>query len=186
MKIKRTQLSNLLFVVVIVLLLIPQTRKPIQVVLNKAISQLGPSIEDEADRALFDFPSFKLVDLYGDRVNLSDFRGEVILLNFWATWCPPCIAELPHIQSLVNDYDNKIKIVLVSGENSEKVAAFLKKKGYNLNSFSPLENYPEMLNVSSIPRTFLISKEGEIVIDKTGPANWNSNKVRNLIDDMIE
>ena len=82
--------------------------------------------------------------------------------------------------------DDFPKIILISGERQKKVAAYLERKNYNLDSYRPLESYPEGLNISSIPRTFLIDRSGAIVIDKTGPANWNSNKVRNLIDDLLK
>ncbi len=185
MKIRMPKKRDLIFLVVIVLLIIPQTRKPIQVTLNKVISQFGPSIIDKSNRTALEFSSFKLVSADGEEINLKDLQGEVILLNFWATWCPPCIAELPHIQDLANDYNNKIKIILVSGENQRKVSTFFEKKGYVLDSYKPLEAYPSSLNVSSIPRTLLLDKEGNIVIDKVGPANWNSDKVRDLIDDLL-
>ena len=186
MKLKKPKTSNIIFVVVIALLIIPQTRKPLQVTLNKIIAAFGPSIIDEEKRAVFEFSSWKLEDLNGEQINFKELEGEVVLLNFWATWCPPCIAELPHIQDLANEYDGKIKIVLVSGENPNKVSTYFDKKGYQLNSYRSLESYPEGLNISSIPRTFLIDKQGRIVIDKTGAANWNSNKVRTLIDDLLK
>ena len=113
MKIRMPKKRDLIFLVVIVLLIIPQTRKPIQVTLNKVISQFGPSIIDKSNRTALEFSSFKLVSADGEEINLKDLQGEVILLNFWATWYPPCIAELPHIQDLANDYNNKIKIIFL-------------------------------------------------------------------------
>lgn len=186
MKLKKPKRSDLILLVVIALLLIPQTRKPLQITLNKVIAVFGPSVIKEENRATFTYTNWNLEDLNGNRINFKDLKGEVVLINFWATWCPPCVAELPHIQNLANDYGDKIKIVLVSGENQIKVSTYLNKKDYKLNSYRSLESYPEVLNISSIPRTFLIDKQGKIVIDKTGAANWNSNKVRSLIDDLLK
>ncbi|MFK2820754.1 TlpA disulfide reductase family protein [Flavobacteriaceae sp. LMIT009] len=186
MKLRKPKASNIIFFVVIALLIIPQTRKPIQVALNKVIAVFGPLIIDEGKRSVFEYSSWRLEGLNGEQINFKDLEGEVVLLNFWATWCPPCIAELPHIQELSKEYGNRIKIVLVSGESLNKVSSYFDKKGYDLNSYHPLESYPKGLNISSIPRTFLIDEQGKIVIDKTGAANWNSNKVRKLIDDLLK
>lgn len=166
-------------------MLIPQTRKPIQVFLNKGLAMFGPSIEDESNRKILAFESWQLQDLNGNQINFKDLKGKVVLLNFWATWCPPCVAELPHIQDLNQDYKDKIEIVLVSNETSKKVQSFLDDKGFKLNSYVPLTDYPDDFDVSSIPRTFLISKTGAIVIDKTGAANWNSDAVRSQINLLL-
>ena len=124
MKIKKPRRGDIIFIIVLALILIPQTRKPIQVTLNKVISQFGPTVIDPSDRENLEFSSFKLMDASGEPINLKDYSGEVILLNFWATWCPPCIAELPQLQALYDDYHGKIKMVLISGENQKKVHDF--------------------------------------------------------------
>ena len=185
MKIQKKQISNLIFLVIIALMLIPQTRQPIQILLNKGLALFGPSIKDEADREILKFESWKLQDLNGTQVDFKDLKGKVILLNFWATWCPPCVAELPHISDLNKDYKDKIVMLLVSHEPADKVQPFLTDKGFDLNSYMPLTEYPENIKVSSIPRTFLIDKTGAIVIDKTGAANWNSDTVRDQIDILL-
>lgn len=185
MKLNKKQFSNILFLVIIALMFIPQTRQPIQLFLNKGLALFGPSIEDEADRKTLDFDSWKLQDLKGNQIDFKDLHGKVVLLNFWATWCPPCVAELPHISNLYADYKDKIEIILVSQETSDKVETFLMDKGFKLNSYTPLTSYPVGLDISSIPRTFLIDKKGAIVIDKTGAANWNSNAVREQIKRLL-
>jgi thiol-disulfide isomerase/thioredoxin len=185
MKISKSQRSNLIFLIVIALLIIPQTRKPIQVFLNKGLALFGPSIERESNRTTIAFEDWKLKDLEGNLVNFKDIENKVIFLNFWATWCPPCIAEMGSIQELYNDYKDEVVFLLVSSEKPQVVQRFFKKKGYNLNSYSPLSSYPKDFNINSIPRTFLINKKGEIVIDKRGAANWNSNKVRTQIKELL-
>lgn len=167
-------------------MLIPQTRQPIQVFLNKGLAMFEPSIEDKSNRKTLEFDSWKLQDLQGNQINFKDLKGKVVLLNFWATWCPPCVAELPHIKDLSADYKDKIEIVLVSNESANKVKSFLKAKGFELNSYMPLSEYPNALDISSIPRTFLIGKNGAIAIDKTGAANWNSDAVRQQIEVLLK
>jgi len=93
---------------------------------------------------------------------------------------------MPSIQKLSNDYKDKIDIVLVSNEKQEVIKQFLEKKEYNLEVFTPVTNAPETFNVRSIPRTFLIDRNGNIIIDESGAANWNSDKVRATINELIK
>lgn len=182
---KRISLSNIIFILVVVLLIIPQTRQPIQVILHKGLAMFSPSIASENDRKVLHHYNWQLQALNGDLYNLTEAKDKVLLINFWATWCPPCIAEMPSIQKLYNDYSGKIDMVLVSDEKEETIQNFLNKKGYSFKIYKPISNIPEILYTNSIPRTLLIDKQGHIIIDKTGAANWNSDDVRKLIDSLI-
>lgn len=166
-------------------MLIPQTRKPIQVLLHKGLALFAPSIEHETNRRLITYQDWQLEDLEGNTINFKDLKGKVIFLNFWATWCPPCIAEMKSIDELFNKYKEDVAFVLVSGEKPKIVQTFLTKKDYDLNSYTPQSKYPVDFNVKSIPRTYVINKKGEIVVDKGGAANWNSESVRVLIKQLL-
>ena len=186
MKISKKQRNNIIFLVLIALLIIPQTRTPIQVLLNKGIALFGPSIEKESNREkILDYNWELKANSTQEVVNFSNAKGEVIVINFWATWCPPCIAEMPSLHKLHDAYKDKVTFYFVSNEKPETVSAFLKKHNYTFEVYEPLTKYPEAFNVSSIPRTFLIDRQGNIVIDKTGAANWNSDKVRATIDELL-
>ena len=185
MKISKAQRNNLVFLIVIALLIIPQTRQPIQVLLHKGLVIFGPSIIDLEDRKIVDNYNWMLEDVEGNTFDYASTKGKVVLINFWATWCPPCIAEMPGLEKLYNDYNDKVVFLFVSNEDTEKVSKFLTKNNYSFNVYRPLTQYPKNFNVSSIPRTFLIDKKGIIVIDKTGASNWNSEKVRRIIDELL-
>jgi len=185
MKISKSQRSNLIFLVVIALLIIPQTRQPIQVILHKGLSLFGPSVIDSEDRIVLDSYNWQLEDIEGNKFNYASTQGKVVLINFWATWCPPCIAEMPSLEKLYNDYKDKIVFLFVSNEDEEKISKFVIKNEYSFNVYRPKSEYPKHFNVRSIPRTFLIDKKGNIVIDKTGASNWNSKKVRAIIDQLL-
>jgi thiol-disulfide isomerase/thioredoxin len=185
MKISKSQRNNIIFLVVIALLIIPQTRKPIQIALHKGLALFGPSVVKEKDRVVLTDYTWELMDVDNARLRFEESRGEVVLVNLWATWCPPCIAEMPSIQKLHNDYRDKIRFVLVSDEKQDIVKKFLQKNDYDLNSYRPLSETPQLLQSRSIPRTFLIDRNGEIVIDKSGAADWNSGKVRDQVDLLL-
>lgn len=182
---KKISLKNIIFLIVIAVLLIPQTRQPIQILLHKGFALFSPSVINDTKQSSLANYNWKLKDDQGITFNFEQTKGKVILVNFWATWCPPCIAEMPSMQSLYNDYKDRVEFVFVSNEDTSVINQFLNKNNYTFKVYSPLTKYPESFNISSIPRTFLIDKQGHIVIDKNGAANWNSETVRKTIDDLL-
>ena len=92
---------------------------------------------------------------------------------------------MPSLEKLHNDYRDKIVFLFVSNEDDEIISKFVEKNRYSFKVHRSISEYPKDFSVSSIPRTFLIDKKGNIVIDKTGAANWNSEKVRQQIDELL-
>ena len=186
MKFRKPKTSDIVFVAIIALLIIPQTRHPVQIALHSVLSNFSPSVIKKDDQKEVSYASWKLRDLSGKDINYNETKGKVVFVNLWATWCPPCIAEFDGIQGLYNDYGDKVEFLLVSDESPETIQKFLDKKGYNVPIFNPLTNYPEDFQARSIPRTYIIDKEGRIVVDKKGAANWNSDKIRNELDELLK
>ena len=109
MKLKKSQIYNSITFVIVVLLIIPQTRKPLQVGLNKIFASFGPSIsKSKDDKALLTNYNWQLRDSEGNNFNFESTKGKVVLVNLWATWCPPCIAEMPSMNALYKDYKDKV------------------------------------------------------------------------------
>ena len=185
MAISKSRRNNLLFLVVIALLLIPQTRQPIQIFIHKGLALFSPSVINKDKSKVLTNYNWRLQDVNNKAINLNEFKGQVVFVNLWATWCPPCIAEMPSIQELYKDYKNEIVFLMISDENSEVIKRFLEKHDYNFEVQQPLSESPERLKSKSIPRTFLIDKGGSIIINKSGAANWNSNKVRETINSLL-
>src|SRR5690606_4763150 len=183
----KKRIWNIVFVIFIVILIIPQTRKPIQVFLQKGMMLINrPTVENkETSTKLTDY-NWSLRDENNKVYNLQEAKGKVVLINFWATWCPPCIAEMPSMQKLYNDYNDKIVFLFVTNEGLDVINPFLKKHQYTFGVYRPESNYPAQFDVTSIPRTFLIDKDGNIIIDKSGASNWNSDSVRSIIDSLLK
>lgn len=185
MKKKNLTPSNIIFAIFIVLLIIPQTRTAIQVGLNKIKVQLfSPSTLDAEDQTQLQPFSYQIQDLEGKSTTVEIGQGKVVFLSYWATWCPPCIAELPSVQKLYNDYGDKVDFVLLTNEDSEVVARFLEKKAFNFPVFVPRMQAPEKLYERSIPTNYIINKKGKIIIKETGAMDWNSKNVREVLDGL--
>jgi len=185
MKFLKKNWSNLLFGAFILLMIVPQTRMPIQVIIQRFIS-FSPSEIDKEDRAILNGYDWNLSSINSEKMNLSQSEGKVVLINFWATWCPPCVAEMPELQELYDTYGDKVDFYFVTNEKPETVNFFLEKKGYELPVYIQIEQSPTVLESSSLPTTYLLSKSGEIVMRKTGAASWNSDKVHQVLDELLK
>lgn len=133
----------------------------------------GPKPEDETKSSLPPAIDFTLTDQYGNSHTLSDYKGKTVFLNFWATWCPPCRAEMPDIQKLYEEYDTEgddALIVLgvaspnIGGEKSEEeVKQFLEENGYTYPVLMDTTGEQFMnYSVFSYPTTFMIDRDGNV------------------------
>ncbi len=179
-------IGDVVFYVFIILMIIPTTRRDLSAVLIKATLR-KPHVKTEISQKVLTSDDYRLLfkDLNGEEYSLADFKDKVILLNFWATWCPPCRAEMPALQDLYADYGNKISFILVSSEEPDKLRQFLGESGFDFPVYMQQSPLPQSFPVQSIPTTFIISNDGKIVVDKTGAANWNSEKFRHQLDELI-
>lgn len=184
MTINTSKLRNLVFLIAVAALLIPQTQKPIQVFIQKGLALISPSVINKSKQSTITNYYWELKDKNGTIFNFEDTKGKVVLLNFWATWCPPCIAEMPSLQKLYDNYNDKVEFILISDESFQTIHSFLEKNNYTFKVFNEASK-SGFFNIRSIPRTFLIDKQGKVVIDKTGAANWNSESVRQTIDTLL-
>jgi thiol-disulfide isomerase/thioredoxin/outer membrane lipoprotein-sorting protein len=121
-------------------------------------------------------PDFSLSNLEGKEVKLSQFKGKVVLLNFWASWCVPCRSEMPTIELLHREYKDKGLIVLgIDDEESQKQAAFLQKSGFSFTSLVESKNQASNLyRIGGIPTTVLIDRQGKIKAYDQGTASYES------------
>ena len=162
---------------------------PVRATLIKAVSFVTTrvfslEIDKEDQIHVKDF-NWTLQDRDGKMINMASFKGQVIVVNLWATWCPPCVAEMPSFQKLYDDYGDKVVFLFVANDEPEKVERFLAKNGYELPVFFQISMAPEEMNSNALPTTYMIDSEGNIVASKTGAADWDSGKVRSLLDDQL-
>ncbi len=136
-------------------------------------------------------PLFRLPLLGGGEVALEDYRGRVIFLNFWATWCTPCVEELPYIEHLYKIFkeENRFKLLTINIDRGrrEKIALFAKE--YRLTFpilLDPEGRVARLYKTTGVPETFIIGKDGIIVEKVVGPRNWISPLYINKLKGIIE
>jgi len=183
------KLFDIIFIGFIVFLLFPDGRIALQrLILNTGIMNAQIEAENRVTISENTFQNFVFVDDQGIQHSLSEFKGQVIFLNFWATWCPPCRAELPSITNLYHKMENKegIKFLFLSYEKQEVVNAFAADFGTVI-PFSFLTfKVPEELSPPGLPTTFVIDKSGRIASQTTGMANWDSDDFILQLESLIK
>lgn len=188
MRIKKPKanFSNILSVIIILILIIPQTRRQLQLALNTLIAQFPPYIESRSERRDIDSFEFELKHINGEDFNLSQTKYKVTIVSFWATWCPPCIAELPSLNALYKDYKNSVEFVFISNEDPSVLKKFLKENSYSIPVYTPKSEAEDIyFKPRTLPRTLLIDRHSRIVVIEEGARNWNSEKIRGVIDKLI-
>ena len=170
---KKMTFSNILYAAFLLLILIPSSRKFIQLGVQSFLSKIVPA-NINVNEAISIDPSYvlNLKGINTDDLVLSDNNNKVIVINFWATWCPPCVAEMPAFQKLYDNYKQDVTFAFVSNEKAITINSFLKENKYTLPIYSAQSQLPSELEYSSFPTTFIIDKKGDIVLHKTGVANW--------------
>jgi thiol-disulfide isomerase/thioredoxin len=180
--------KNVAFVAFLAILFFTPAGREVKLWMSKLrVAVLNPSIEsvdNQKQLSKFDY-EWRLVDAQGQQVKLSDFSGKVILLNYWATWCPPCIAEMPSLQKLYDDYGDKMVFVFLTSDDKQKVDNFIAKKEFTLPVYYQTTKAPTKLYTNSLPTTYLIDQNGKILIEEVGASDWNGSAMREILDELL-
>src|ERR1043166_3846332 len=140
------------------------------------------------DPEAFDF-KFTLRSATGERVPFEKYKGKVVFLNLWATWCGPCRVEMPSIQELYSAMDTtQVKFVMLSidlMENHAKVVKYVNDKKFTFPVYhQTLEYLPKQLQVGSIPTTFILGADGKIKAKKVGTTNFNTDEFKEYLKQL--
>jgi len=134
-------------------------------------------------------PNFTLTDMQGQQVSLADLKGKVVILNFWATWCPPCREEMPSMEMLHRKYKDQGLVILAVNVEQEGMAAvkgFLQKTPYTfpilLDTEAEVQN---LYKVFRFPESFIIDKNGNVVEKVIGAIDWTSGPAFKLINFLL-
>jgi peroxiredoxin len=137
-------------------------------------------VDEDADAQKADFT---LIDMQGKKVTLSKLHGQVVLVNFWATWCPPCRLELPDLDAIYTRLQSKGLVILaITNEDASKVGPFLTKTGYHMPVLlDPGRKVATQFHADGIPKSFVFNREGKLVavaIDQTGQRQFQAMLVK--------
>ena len=148
------------------------------------INKTNPTVEkkESADLA----PNFDLTSTEGKNVKLSDYRGKVVIVDFWATWCPPCRKGIPDLIELQNEFKDKLVVIGVSLDQDTKsdVIPFIKKYGINYPVvYGTNQVIVDYGSINAIPTSFVINKEGKIVDKHIGlvPKSDLETKIKEIL-----
>jgi TonB family protein len=161
----------------------PQPAAPPQPVATRR-----PAAPTRVDLVGKDAIAFELQDLDGNRVDLQSLKGKVTLLDFWASWCGPCVRELPHIEKLHRDFKDRGLVVLgVNNEEAEVARSFIKNKGYTFTSLVDEGREVAMkYGVSGIPHVFVIGREGKVKWHALGYGPGREIDLRSAVEKALK
>ena len=162
--------------------------KYVQEIMEKP--ELSVPNPEEMEVTTIDFESNMLLfkDLEGNEFSLRNFENKVLFINYWATWCNPCLAEMPSMAELYNQYkeNNNIVFLYLSKEDADTIIDYIPKD----DSLGQLPIYKvvtddDLFSTRGIPTTFIVNRNGEIVIKDVGSAVWNDQSVVDYLDNLL-
>lgn len=122
-------------------------------------------------------------------LNVQNQKGKVVFINFWATWCPPCIAEMPSIENLYKRFKDNKKVIFLLVDvdgNYMKSSAFMKDKKLTLPVYLPAGEIPKSYFSGSLPTTVILDSTGKMVYNHVGAADYGSKEVADFISSMLQ
>ncbi|UII23953.1 TlpA family protein disulfide reductase [Fulvivirga ligni] len=186
---KKKHIEWLVTVVVISVLYFTGWYKDVSSFLQRGMLQTGLfNAETEATAKVPADFNLQLRTINGDLVHLSELKGKVIFMNLWATWCPPCVAEMPGIHDLYEAYadnENVAFVMLAIKDSDTRIQNYITKKSFTFPVYTSVGTVPEVYQTGSIPSTFIISKDGYIVSTEKGMRNYDTKKYHKFLDKLI-
>lgn len=161
---------------------------------------LHPAVAESASPKLGDFspfdpplptPNEDFEDAVGGKVRIADFKGQVVVLNFWASWCAPCVAEMPTLDALQAELgDAGLKVIAISLDRDgiKKAAPFFRRTGVkNLKLYTDrMSDLFQELEGTALPSTYLIGRDGKVMEIYVGATNWNGEAVKAVLKKYLD
>lgn len=144
----------------------------------------GAALAAQPDEAVRPDPAWTLRSLDGGTFTLADLRGRPVFINLWATWCPPCVAELASIDGLAAAVGDEVAFLLVSPEDEAPVRAFLRRHELGVEPVLEVTLAPDALGAVALPHTVVLDADGRVVLRHRGAADWNTSEVTALLEHL--
>lgn len=183
-----SQLINLgLFGLIAAMFIFPD----VKAVMMRGLMQIGfysPSVSENNDKSFLLNSVFMVENAAGIQKDINQLKGKVVIINFWATWCPPCRAELPSFQSSysANAGNQNIEYLLLDADNEPKLSdSFLNSKQIGLPNYKTLSAIPPQLFNGSLPTTVVLDKKGRVALFHEGAMNFSSDSFESLLQKLV-
>src|SRR3569833_1485900 len=191
MNLKKIQWDKVILVLVLFFMIAYVSSPHLKSWITRGLMQVGffkPDIPDiKPDSKFTPAPAIQIEDSNNKVFTLQDEKGKVVFINFWATWCPPCLAELPSINALYEKEKNNPDVVFITVDIDKelaKTAKFMQLKKYSFPVYIAYEAN-KLYNVG-ISTTLVINKKGDIVFSHFNRANYNSDQFEAFIDKLVK
>lgn len=180
-------ISAVIFVAfVLVILFVPAAKAK----LIEGLMEIGlfkPNVHEDKKFINADLSAIKFKDVKGNVLSLADLKGKIIFLNFWATWCPPCLAEMPSINKFYEQYKNDEDVVFLmidADSDFAKAQNYLNRKNYKFKVYTFASDIPKNIFAGSLPTTIVFDKKGRIAMNGVGAANYASKEFLTFIQKL--
>ena len=173
----RGNIFNFLFFTILLAIVFVPSAKTLMIRGLMSVGFFQPDIEQPVKPPSVTDITFK--DSSGKTISLAALKGKVVFINFWATWCPPCLAELPSINTLFHQLSQNPDIVFLMVDTDRKLnrsVPFMKAHEYGLPVFEALNDIPVIMLGPSIPTTAVLNKQGQMVYNHAGIADYSGGK----------
>ncbi|WP_214227229.1 TlpA disulfide reductase family protein [Pedobacter sp. B4-66] len=184
----KKNIVNAIFIALFLVILFVPSAKAFLIQGLMEIGLFKPKTEPiAAETPSADLSGIKFEDKAGKVIDLGALKGKVIFINFWATWCPPCLAEMPSINKLYEQYkDDKDVVFIMVDADSDLVKSqkYMDGRSYKMPVYSVASNIPETLFKGTLPTTIVFDKQGRLSYNESGAANYASSKFIEFIEQL--
>ncbi|MCX2582265.1 TlpA family protein disulfide reductase [Pedobacter sp. MR22-3] len=183
--VKRNSINILFFMLLLTIIFVPDAKA----FLLRSLMTIGFYTPDPVKTVSLasDLDGIKFKDIKGKLVDLGDLKGKVIFLNFWATWCPPCRAEMPSLHKLFTQFKNDKNVVFIfvdADGDLKKSAKFIADRQYELPVYAFASEIPKQVFESALPTTVIFDRQGRLSFRHEGMANYNDQKFVDFINKL--
>lgn len=186
MKFIKKNIVNGLFIAVLLVIVFVPDAKALLIRGLMGIGLYSPSIT-ESPKATMDLSGIKFQDAKGNAIDLGHLKGKVIFLNFWATWCPPCRAEMPSINKLYQQFKDDKNVVFIFADadgDLEKSVKFMTNRKYEMPVFKVTSTISDQIFSGALPTTVIFDKQGRLSFRHEGIANYADKKIVDFLNKL--
>lgn len=184
MKVSKKTILNLLLIAFLLSFFVTPLGYHGKIVLNQLFS-FSPEVTAPNEGSRIQDYNWKLKNAQWEFFNFEKSKGNVVFINFWASWRLPCAAELKSIQSLYDQYQGKIDFYIITDEERAPVEEFIKENEFTFPVTYLIIGEKTPLPIHEPPGSYIIDKKGYIRVNKKGIADWDNKTIYNLLNELI-